>query len=472
VNASQTRSGTPQGPAVHAPTVRRETTLWFFLAALLLLFFIPDVILYMEWSDFWIVFLTEVFIWALFAVAFNLLMGYTGLISFGQAAFLGIGGYTAGLLLKKIHGFPFALGLITAPITSAVAALVIGYFCIRLTEVYFAMLTLAFSQIIYFTTFKWYDFTGGDNGLIGIPVPDWVQDPTFTNYYKFVLVICLVSIYVLWRIVNSPFGKTLTAIRENAERAGFIGINVKRYELYAFIIAGAFSGLAGALIAFNERSVYPDLAFWTQSAQVLLMSIVGGVYTFFGPIVGAFLLLLMDADITQNYPEIWQLFLGSVLILILYALPGGIMGFIQAREASSADTYTVRMHKTLNEFRRKFWFFFAAALFFTAFFSILQDPDTWLRVALRSVGQLAIGGLIFPWMLRGLSTFSKGWRVVFLLFPILPIGLHVYLHTPLSGLMIVALWAVFIYSYLMQAEVKAAFGQTPLTDLHTTSSVP
>ena len=252
-----------------------------------------------------------------------------------------------------------------------------SYFCIRRTHIYFAILTLAFGQIVYLIAFKWYDFTGGDNGLIGVPVPQWVLDPTFANYYKFVLVICLGSIYLLWRIVNSPFGKTLTAIRENPERADFVGINVRRYQLYAFMVAGAFSGLAGALMMFHERSVYPDLAHWTQSTQVLLMSLLGGVYTFFGPIVGSVLLLSMDADITQDYPEIWQLFLGSMLILILFGLPGGIMGFMQQRDVASTDDYATRMGKAVSEFSRKFWYFFGAMIFFTAFFGLLLTPGSW-----------------------------------------------------------------------------------------------
>jgi branched-chain amino acid transport system permease protein len=387
-------------------------------------------------------------------------MGYTGMVSFGQAAYLGIGGYATGLLLKKIAGFPFALGLIAAPVSAALAALVFGYFCIRLTHTYFAMLTLAVSQIVYFTAFKWYDFTGGDNGLIGIPVPSWVQDPTFSNYYKFVLVLCLGSIYLLWRIVNAPFGKTLTAIRENPERAGFVGIHVKRYELYAFIIAGAFSGLAGALFTINERSVYPDLASFTRSTQVLLMSIMGGIYTFFGPIVGAFLLQIMDADITKDYPEIWQLFEGGVLVLILYGLPGGIMGFIQSRDVASSDDEATRVGKAMAEFRRKFWYFFVATVFFTTFFTFLKAPDAWHYTALMAAAQLVFGFLLFPWMLRQLATFSPAWRRLFLLFPVLPLALHIVLRTPNAGLVIVLLWAVFLYSYLCQAEIRQAFRQS------------
>jgi branched-chain amino acid transport system permease protein len=459
VNTSQSTVTVPQQVAVHAQSAGSEKANWIFLAALVVLFWVPEMIFYLGGSKFWVSFLAEVFIWSLFAVAFNLLMGYTGMISFGQAAYLGVGGYAAGLLLKKISGFPFALGMLAAPLAGALAALVIGYFCIRLTHTYFAMLTLAFSMIVYYTAFKWYGFTGGDNGLIGVPVPAWVQDPTFAHYYKFVLVITLVGIYLLWRIVNSPFGKTLTAIRENPERAGFVGINVKRYQLYAFIIAGAFSGLAGALFTVNERSVYPDLAFWTRSTQVLLMSLMGGVYTFFGPIVGAFLLQLMDADITQDYPQIWQLFLGGVLVLILYGLPGGIMGFILARDVSSADDIATRLRKAVSEFRRKFWSFFAAMLFFTGFFRILQAPDAWVSTVLLTVAQAVVGGLVFPWMLRRFSTFSQVWRLAFLLLPLVPLVLHIALHTPLSGLAIVVLWGVFIYSYLWQADVRGAFGR-------------
>lgn len=449
----------------------REKTIWAFLGVLVVLFWAPEFIVYMEWADFWIIFLTEVFIWAMFAAAFNLLMGYTGMVSFGQAAYLGIGGYTAGLLLKKISWMPFAAGLIASPIGGALAALIIGYFCIRRTHIYFAILTLAFGHIIFLIAFKWYDFTGGDNGLIGVPVPEWIQDPTFANYYKFVLVICLAGIYTLWRIVNSPFGKTLTAIRENPERADFVGVNVKRYQLYAFVVAGAFSGLAGALIMFNERSVYPDLAHWTQSTQVLLMSLLGGVYTFFGPIIGSFLLLTMDADITQDYPEIWQIFLGGVLVLILFGLPGGIMGFIQERDVSSSDDYATRMRKTMDEFARKFWYFFFGAMVFTAFFSILLTPGSWLisedwdfvftdlqtwGIVPRTVAQIIIGFIIIPPLLRGLKAFSQICRLLLMVFPVLPLALHIYLATPLSGILIVVLWGVFIYYNLFQADVRQA----------------
>ena len=458
--------------ALRRAATARDPMIWAFLAALVLLFWVPELILYMGWAKFWIQFTTQVFIWSLFGVSFNLLMGYTGMISFGQAAYLGIGGYTAGLLLKNIPGLSFYLGLAAAPVGGALAALIIGYFCVRRTHIYFAILTLAFGHIVYLIAFKWYGFTGGDNGLIGIPVPGWIAEPTFANYYKFVLVICIVAIYLLWRIVNSPFGRALTAIRENPERADFVGIPVDRYRLYAFVLVGAFSGLAGALIMVNDRSVYPDLAHWTQSTQVLLMSLLGGVYTFFGPIVGALLLRTMDADITQNYPEIWQLFLGGVLVLMLFGLPGGIVGFIQERDVGSGDDHATRTAKLLRQFRRKSWMFFGGALLFTTFFAVLHAPGAWLLPRARefvpfslvtwgivpcALLQLVVGGSALWWLLRRADRFSRIDGALLLALPVAALVLHVYLGTPLSGLLIVLLWVIFTVYSLCQADFRRAY---------------
>ncbi|MCZ6872907.1 MAG: branched-chain amino acid ABC transporter permease [bacterium] len=484
MNTTDAVSATPASVTRRHDSSGEGKVVGAFLIVLAALFWVPDLILYMEWAVYWNLFLIDVFIWSLFAVAFNLLMGYTGMISFGQAAYLGIGGYTAGLLLKKISGLPFALGLISGPIGGALAALIIGYFCIRRTHIYFAILTLAFGHIIYLICFKWYDFTGGDNGLIGIPVPDWILESTFSNYYKFVLVICLASVYLLWRIVNSPFGKTLSAIRENPERADFVGVNVKLYQLYAFMVAGFFSGLAGTLIMINERSIYPDLAHWTQSTQVLLMSLLGGVYTFFGPMIGALILLTMDADITQDYPEIWQLFLGSTMVLILYGLPGGILGFITISDVASGGDDDVRIRKILDEFTRKFWYFFIGALFFTGFFSILLTPHSWLisdewdfvfydpmswGIVPRTIVQAIVGAIIVKVLLRGLKAFLPLHRWLLLIFPLAPLVLHVYLVTPLSGLLVIVLWGLFTYYNLLQKDVKLAFHPSRRDALSTAS---
>lgn len=425
-----------------------DTSIWGWLAVLLGCFWVPEAFLALGWSTFWTAWLAEVWIWSLFAAALNLLMGSTGMISFGQAAYLGIGGYTTGLMLKKSSGVPFALALLAAPVSGALAAWLIGPLCIRLTHTYFAMLTLAFSMIVYYIAAQWYAFTGGENGLIGIPVPAWVHDKTFASVYKFVLVVTLLSLYLLWRIVHSPFGITLRAIRDNPDRASGVGINVKRYQLYAFMIAGAFSGLAGALFMLHERSVYPELALWTRSTQALLMSLVGGVSTFFGPIVGAFLLQSMDADITKDYPQLWQLFLGTLLVLILYGLPGGVLGFIQARATASPDEAPPRGHQALAAFEHKCWAFFAATLCGTTFFRLLQAPHAWRMTLLLTLAQGVIGGLACRWLLRQLRTQAPVWRLVWLAFPVLPLAVHLAARTPLSGLMIIGLWAVCIYHEL------------------------
>jgi hypothetical protein len=187
------------------------------------------------------------------------------------------------------------------------------------------------------------------------------------------------------------------------------------------------------------------------------MSILGGVYTFAGPIVGALLLLFMDADITQDYPEIWQLFLGTVLVLILYGLPGGIVGFMLSRDVARADDAATRLRKSMAEFRRKFWYLFVASLVFSGFFLVLKSPEQWVSTLLVTLAQAAAGALLFPWMLRRLGALMQGGRLAFLLLPLVHLGLHIWLRTPPSGLMIVVLWGVLIHAYLWRAEVRDAF---------------
>ncbi|MGE3541061.1 MAG: branched-chain amino acid ABC transporter permease [Candidatus Tectimicrobiota bacterium] len=441
-----------------ARPARRERRGWSFAAALGLGFWAPELILGLGWSPFWIILLADIGIWGVFALAFNLLMGYTGLVSFGQAAYLGIGGYTAGLLLKKISGCPFVLALLAAPVAGALSAGLIGACCVRLTHTYFAMLTLAFSMILYTLVSRWYAFTGGDNGLIGIPVPSWVQEPTFANYYKFVLLLTLLSVYLLWRLVNAPLGKTLLAVRDNPQRAAALGIPVQRYQLYAFMVAGAFSGLAGALFMVHERSVYPELAFWTRSTQVLLMSLLGGVYTFLGPLLGACMLQLMDADITSEYPHIWQLFLGCLLVFMLYGLPGGVLGFMRLQALSSTEDAPTRLQQALGEFRRKSWGFFLATLLVSAFFRLLQAPADWLLSAVLTAAQAGLGGVLWARLLRRLATRQPVWRWLCLLLPLLLLGLHSALQTPVSGLILPVLWAVYVAHALWQPEISAAWG--------------
>lgn len=278
-------------------------------------------------SRFYLYLGTDIAIMALFAVSLNLLLGYTGLVSFGQAAYFGIGAYTCALLVTRTS-VPFIPSLLAGGLLGAAAALLFGFFCIRLTQIYFAMLTLAFAQIVWAAAFKWNSLTGGDTGLTGVPFPALLDSPV--RFYYFTLVVVATSLALLRRVVGSPFGRMLVTIRENPERAEFIGVHVRRYELAAFAMAGFFAGIAGGLFGIFNHGVFPDFIYWTKSAEVLIMTILGGMYTFFGPAVGAGILLSLNMLVT-SYTEYWPLVLGLVLAALLFLFPGGVLGFLEAR---------------------------------------------------------------------------------------------------------------------------------------------
>jgi branched-chain amino acid transport system permease protein len=302
-----------------------------------LLFFLAALTVPAFGSRFYTFVATDVVILALFAVSLNLLLGYTGLVSFGHAAYFGIGAYTTAILMKKA-GTAFALAWPAAGVLAAFFALVFGFFCVRLTKIYFAMLTLAFAQIVWAICFKWNDVTGGEQGMPDIPYPDlaWMGRlpllsdlRTSDHFYLLTVVLVGGCLWVLKRVVGSPFGRILTTIRENPERAEFIGVNVRRHELLAFVIAGAFAGLSGGLFGIFNRGVFPDFAYWPKSSEVLIMTILGGMNYFYGPAVGALALLVLNQQIT-SYTQYWPFILGSILIVLLFAFPGGIAGAVQS----------------------------------------------------------------------------------------------------------------------------------------------
>jgi branched-chain amino acid transport system permease protein len=213
-----------------------------------------------------------------------------------------------------------------------------GFFCVRLTKIYFAMLTLAFSQIVWAICFKWNDVTGGDQGLPDVPYPDldWISSipgldglKIADRFYLLTLVVVALSLLAMRRIVNSPFGRMLTTIRENPERAASIGLNVRSYELAAFVAAGGFAGIAGALFGIFNRGVFSDYVYWPKSAEVMIMTILGGIEHFWGPVVGAATLVLLNQQIT-SYTEYWPLVLGVILLVLLFVFPGGIVGGLAA----------------------------------------------------------------------------------------------------------------------------------------------
>ena len=301
-----------------------NTNIWLLIA---LVFFTA----FPVWAPvMWLHLSIEIFIVALFAMSLNMILGRGGLPSFGHACFYAIGGYTAAIFMMKLH-LPFGIAMIAAPVMASVFAAIIGYFSIRLTGIHFAILTLGFGQLVWAIIHKWYSFTGGDDGITGIPVPAALQGPI--TYYYFTYVIFLVCLILISMIQNSPFGITIVAIRENRERVTFSGLKVWHYLLLNFAIAGFFAGIAGSILVIFERSVFPSFGYWTTSAGVVVMAIFGGVGVFIGPIVGAAIISLLEHFLSM-YTYYWQMVLGCLIIILVMFLPGGICGFIQDKIGS------------------------------------------------------------------------------------------------------------------------------------------
>jgi len=275
---------------------------------------------------------SEVLIFALFAVSYDLVLGYAGMLSFGHAAFFGLGAYGTGVFLVKVYP-SVPLGLATGLAVSTFAALFVGYASIRRRGIYFTMVTLAFGQMFYFIAFKWTGLTGGDDGLQGVPRPQLgpLDLGPEINLYYFVLVLVAVSVALIFRVVNSPFGKTLQALRENHNRAMSIGYDVDRFRLIAFIISGFFSGLAGGLYALLLHFVPLGALHWSTSGEVVVMTITGGMGTLMGPVLGAVAIILLR-DVISNYTESWNLVMGAIFMAAVLGFRGGILGLLKWRQ--------------------------------------------------------------------------------------------------------------------------------------------
>jgi branched-chain amino acid transport system permease protein len=282
-------------------------------------------------SDYWVFLFTEIFITALFATSFNLLLGYTGLVSFGQAAFYAVGAYGTALIIKNVS-FSLWAAVAGGVCFAFILSILIGVLCVRLTALYFAMLTMAFSSMIYAIIFKWRSLTGGDDGLPGIarPALEFLGGVNISLndtkiYYYFVLLLVLLSILALKKIVDSPLGYILRSIRDNSKRAEFVGIPVRKFRLIAFSVAGLFSGLAGSLYALLAGFVSPELAFWSKSGDPVIMSLLGGFHTFWGPTVGAIIYTVLK-NFLATKTENWIFYLGVILLVMVLVLPEGVMG--------------------------------------------------------------------------------------------------------------------------------------------------
>jgi branched-chain amino acid transport system permease protein len=271
----------------------------------------------------------NILIYGLFAVGFNLLFGYTGLLSFGHAAFLGVGAYTAGILIAQF-GAAWWSAIPAAILMAAAVALAMGLLAIRTRGIYFAMVTLALSQCVYFLVYQ-LPASGGENGLRGVNISEVSLFGLQLNLlnplqkYYFILAFVAVAMALLSRILASPFGGVIEAIRENEARARACGFNIERTKLLAFVLSAGFCGLAGALNAIHLSSVPIETLHYSMSGMVVMLCLLGGMGTYFGPFVGAALFLLIQ-DLTSAYTENWQLYVGAIFVFFVLFFPKGVWG--------------------------------------------------------------------------------------------------------------------------------------------------
>lgn len=283
-------------------------------------------------SMYGVIMLTEILTMSLFAMSFNLLFGSTGLLSFGQAGFFGAGSYCAVLTL--IHGPSSIWAALGAGfLGGALLALPIGWLSVRRDEIYFAILTLGFGMMLFTVAHNWRSVTGGSDGLGNFTLPElnlfgWtVSLFNPRHFYFLVLVIVSVGVLLLFQVVRSPFGLLLKGTRENSNRVSFVGANVRSLRLFAFVIAGALAGLAGALFAFFNRIASPEMLHWAFSGKAVLMTILGGSGVFFGPAVGAAIFFVLEHFITA-FTTNWMIFLGLILVVLVLLFPKGVLGSV------------------------------------------------------------------------------------------------------------------------------------------------
>ena len=273
--------------------------------------------------------LTDILVFALFAASLHFMMGPGGMASFGHAAYFGLGAYGAALLMLRF-ALPMEMALVAAPLFALAGALVAGWFCVRLSGVYLAMLTLAFAQIAWSVAFQWDGVTGGSNGLVGVWPARWLASRT--AYYYLSLIVVGAALFLVWRMVFSPFGYALRAARDSPLRAEAVGIPVRRLQWAAFTAAGSLAGVAGAVYAFSKGSISPEVLSVPRSVDGLVMVLLGGVQTLTGPVWGAVLFTWLE-DATSREIEYWRAAIGGVILALVLAFPQGVAGFIKARLA-------------------------------------------------------------------------------------------------------------------------------------------
>jgi branched-chain amino acid transport system permease protein len=274
--------------------------------------------------------------YAIALLGFNLLFGYTGLLSFGHAMFLGVGAYGTAVAAGVYGIKSFEVVLIVVMFAAMAVAVPIGIFCVRYIGIFFGMLTLAFGMLFHSFLFKFYHLTGGDSGMrvprmniLGLEFEKYNKiDFLAGPFYYYCLALLVITGLVMWRIVHSPFGLHLKAIRENSHKAQYLGVHVRQFRLAAFVISAGFGAIGGAILGFRIGLADPELVYWTQSGQLVFMSVLGGFANFFGPIVGALAFTVLQ-DQLQSLTQYWRFILGAVLALIVIGFPAGIAGFAE-----------------------------------------------------------------------------------------------------------------------------------------------
>jgi branched-chain amino acid transport system permease protein len=282
---------------------------------------------------------TQVVIFALAAMALNFLLGYTGVLSFGHAAYFGLGAYGAGMTIRYLVPST-GLGILIGTAVGTLAAAVIGPLIVRLRGVYFAMVTIAFGQVFYFIAFRWSNVTGGDDGLL-----NWTRQPldfvvakvdilhSPNAFYYFALAIFAIAVGAMAWLLRSPFGRTLIAIRENERRARFLGIPIDRHIWISWVISCGFVSLAGTLYALLNNFVDPRALYWTQSGDFVIMAVLGGMRSFWGPLIGAAIFVYLQ-DKVSSMTENWMSFVGLFFVLVVLFFPRGVLGIIRRRAAA------------------------------------------------------------------------------------------------------------------------------------------
>jgi branched-chain amino acid transport system permease protein len=313
-------------------TRRTDNVFWICLGIALVLLAVAPLVL----PPFWQRFLTEILIWGLLAMSSDILIGYTGMISFGHSAFFGLGMYGAAAALLTVNPPNLWLAVVYGLIGAGAVSLFVAYFSTRLRDIYFAITTLIFSQIFYVIIFTWTEVTGGENGLTfsrpRFSIPGLYSVPfTAETLHWFVLAVVTASYLVLRRVMRSPFGMVLQSIRENESRTRAIGYAVERYKIAAVMLSGLFAGLAGVLYAIQNRFAAPDFVYFLTSGETVIFNVMGGIGTLVGPVVGAAFFLLLREAFSRFFTEYYLIPVGIIFIAMVIFMPQGLLGFLRRR---------------------------------------------------------------------------------------------------------------------------------------------